>query len=81
MTFDGERRNIRRAPLSSRQTQSRVPTDRENQGKMKIKFQVWRNQRNCKKVRQIKEKSGNFITGEIHPGILLWFTLDECENL
>ena len=51
----------------------RVLTGTENQGKIKIKFQVWKNQGICKKVGQIREKLENFITGEINQGILLWF--------
>ena len=58
----------------------------ENQGKMNIEFQVWKNLGICKKVRQIMEKSGNFITCEINQGKIrefyfgLWL-IDECENL
>ena len=45
---------------------------------MKIKFQVWKNQGICKKkVGKIRGKSGNFITGEINQGTLLWFMIDE----
>ena len=46
------------------------PTDGGNPGKMKIEFQVWKNQWFCKK--KLDKSEGK------NPGILLWFMIDDA---